>query len=89
MWNLKNKINEPNRNKLIDTENKLRAARWEGFGGLGEEGEGTEDRRTVTQSVPGMWGSAWERSQQLCNNHVWAGRALDSPWWPLCKEWSV
>ena len=54
MWNLKNKINEPNRNKLIDTENKLRAARWEGFGGLGEEGEGTEDRRTVTQSVPGM-----------------------------------
>ena len=54
MWNLKNKINEPNRNKLIDTENKLRAARWEGFGGRGEEGEGTEDRRTVTQSVPGM-----------------------------------
>lgn len=32
MWNLKNKIHERNRKKLIDAENKLMAARWEGVG---------------------------------------------------------
>ena len=30
MWNLKNKINKQGRNKLVDTENKLVAAGWEG-----------------------------------------------------------
>ena len=29
MWSLKNKINGQSRNKLIDTENKSMAARWE------------------------------------------------------------
>ena len=35
MWNLKNKINNnKNGNKLMDTENILRATRWEeGWGG--------------------------------------------------------
>ena len=33
MWNLKNKANEQkNRNRLIDTENKLAVARGTGFG---------------------------------------------------------
>ena len=32
MWNLKNKTNEQNRNRLIDTENKLMIARRMGFG---------------------------------------------------------
>ena len=34
MQNLKNKINEQNINKLIDTENKLMVARWEGGWGM-------------------------------------------------------
>ena len=39
MWNLKNK--QRNRTEiLIDTENKLMVARWEGSEGLGEKGEG-------------------------------------------------
>ena len=30
MWNLEKKRNKQNRNKLIDTENILMVARWEG-----------------------------------------------------------
>ena len=37
MWNLENKQNG---SKLISTENKQMVARWEGFGELGEKGEG-------------------------------------------------
>ena len=32
--------NKENRNKLIDTENPLVFARWEGVGRIGEKGEG-------------------------------------------------
>ena len=37
MWNLseKNKLNKQNRNKLIDTENRLTAVRGEGDWGAG------------------------------------------------------
>ena len=41
MWNLKNKINNNNKNgnKLIDIENILRVTRWEGTWGVGEKGQ--------------------------------------------------
>ena len=32
MWNLKNQINKQNRNRLIDTENRLTVDRGEGVG---------------------------------------------------------
>ena len=35
MWDLKNKINKQDRNKLIDTENRLTAPRADRIGGLG------------------------------------------------------
>ena len=35
----KNKINKQNRNRLIDTENKLKISRWGRMGQLGEKGE--------------------------------------------------
>ena len=35
-----NKINKLNRNRLIDTDNRLTAVRGEGAGGLGGTGEG-------------------------------------------------
>ena len=38
-------MNKPNRNRLIDTEDKLTAARGDRAGELGEEGEGTETCR--------------------------------------------
>ena len=38
MWNLKNKTNK--RERLTDTENRLRAAGWEGAGGWAVEEEG-------------------------------------------------
>ena len=41
MWNLKSKIiNKQNYNRLIDIENRLTVARWEGLGGMGGEDEG-------------------------------------------------
>ena len=43
MWNLKNETDEQtkqNRNRLIDTEEKLVVARGEGSGRMGEIGEG-------------------------------------------------
>ena len=40
MWNLKNKINNKNKNYLIDTENILRATRWEGEGGQWKRSKG-------------------------------------------------
>ena len=39
MWNLRDKINKQNKNKLTDTENKLMAARWEGDMGWWKKGE--------------------------------------------------
>ena len=35
MWNLKIKINKQNRSKFVDTENKLKVARWEQGWGTG------------------------------------------------------
>ena len=43
MWNLKNKANEQiqqNRNRVIETENKLAVARGEGVKGIKEIGKG-------------------------------------------------
>ena len=43
MWNLKDKINKQtkqNRNRLVDTENKLVVVRRQAGWDLGEEGEG-------------------------------------------------
>ena len=43
MWNLKNKINKQNINRLKDTENRLMVARGKGgLEELGEKGEGTK-----------------------------------------------
>ena len=40
MWNLKNKINKQNRNKITDTVNILMIDRWKvGVGGIGEKEE--------------------------------------------------
>ena len=46
-WNLKNKINKQNRNRLIDAENKLRVAWWEEVRGLGEKDEGIKKYKLV------------------------------------------
>ena len=42
MCNLKNKTNKQNRNRLIDTKNNLRVARWEGGEELSEKGKGVK-----------------------------------------------
>ena len=47
MWNLKNKTKQ-NKNKLIDTENRLLVTRREGGWGEGEMGEGDK-----------MYGDGW------------------------------
>ena len=44
MWDLMNKINKQNRNRLIDTENRLTAVRGEGVGGLGEKVKGLSQK---------------------------------------------
>ena len=44
VWNLKSKINEKNKNRLIDTENRLTALRGEGGWELGEIGEGIKQK---------------------------------------------
>ena len=48
MWNLK-KINKQNRNRHIDTEDKLMVAIWEGDWGLGEKGERIKYKLVVTK----------------------------------------
>ena len=40
MWNLKNKIKEKIKQKLMDTEDELIVARWEESGGLVKKVEG-------------------------------------------------
>ena len=47
MWNLKNKINKQNRNRLVDSEKRLTAERGEGCLGLCEKGEGIEQYKLV------------------------------------------
>ena len=42
-----NKINKQNRNRFIDTENRLTAVRREEGWGLGEKGEGTKQRKKI------------------------------------------
>ena len=51
MWNLRNKINEQtNRNRLIDTDNKLIVSRREGVGRVDQKGEGIKKYKlTVTK----------------------------------------
>ena len=62
--------NKQNRNRLIATENRLRAARRSGVGSLGEKGEGikqkyikklrdTENNRAITRRK-GAWGEVEE-----------------------------
>ena len=43
-----------NRNSLIDTENILTVARWEGIGGDGEKGKGIKKYKLVVTEQP--WG---------------------------------
>ena len=40
-------MNKQNRNRLIDTENILTVARWEGGWGMGEKGEEIRKYRLV------------------------------------------
>lgn len=47
MWNLKNKMNKHNRNRLIDTKNILTVPRWEGIG------------RKWVKMVKGLIGTDW------------------------------
>ena len=47
MWNLKNKVHRQNRNKPMDTENRLKVADWRRCGGLGEKGEGIKKHKLV------------------------------------------
>ena len=49
MWNLKNRINNNNKsgNKLTDTENILRATRWEGSWRDGKNAEGIKMYKCV------------------------------------------
>ena len=54
MRNRKNKINKQNRNRSIDTENRLMVARGEGRWELGGKAEGTEEYRLVVTEQ--SWG---------------------------------
>ena len=47
MWNLKNKINKQNGNRVVDTENRLRLARGEQFWGATVKGHWLEKYRVV------------------------------------------
>ena len=40
-------MNKQNRNRLINTENILMVARWEGVAGMGEKGKGAEKYKLV------------------------------------------
>ena len=54
MWNLKNKTNEqrkPNRNRLIDAENKLVVTRGEGPAVLGKIGEEGQEVQTSSYKI--------------------------------------
>ena len=51
MWNLKTKINNQKRNKLIDPEDRLMVAKWDGVGRPGEKDEGIKKHKFV---VTGM-----------------------------------
>ena len=42
-----NKINKQNRNRLMDTENRLTAVKGEGVGGHGEKGKGIKHTQTT------------------------------------------
>ena len=52
MWNLQNKINEENGNRLIGTESRLVVARGEGVMGQGDKGEGMEKHRLAVTEQP-------------------------------------
>lgn len=69
---LKNKINTPNRNKLIDNENKLITVRWEAGRAMGEKGEGMKKYKlpVITKSR-GCEAQHREYGQRYCNNYSW------------------
>ena len=50
MWNLKNNINKQNKNRLIDTVNRLMVPEGRGLGRLGAKGEGIERYRQLQNS---------------------------------------
>ena len=45
-----NKINQQNRNKLIDTENRLKAVRGQGVGWLGQKLKGIKQKTPLTDT---------------------------------------
>ena len=47
MWNLKNKMNKQNRNRLIDTEINSRLPDMMGVGGMSEKGRGIKKYKLV------------------------------------------
>ena len=58
--NLKNKINKnQNRNRVIDTENVLMVARWEGCWEMGKKGEGIRGQIDCYRIVMGVYRTAW------------------------------
>ena len=46
-----NKQNKQNRNRLIDTENRLTAVRGRGVGKMGGKGEGIKEKTSQTQTI--------------------------------------
>ena len=65
-------MNEQSRNRLIDTENRLRIAGGRGVGELGEKGEGFQKyKMVVTKQSQGCKVQHREDSQWYCNNDVW------------------
>ena len=45
MWSLMNQINRQNRNRLIDTGNRLTAVRGERGWGVGDKGKGIKKKK--------------------------------------------
>ena len=63
MWNLKNKISNENRNRLMDTENRLMVDRGGGDGELGEKGEGIKKYKSVVTEQS----QRWKRQHRECS----------------------
>ena len=61
MWNLMNKINKQNRNRLTNTQNRLTAVRREGGYGLSEKGEGIKQHKLVAAEQPHR--SSWQHGE--------------------------
>ena len=61
--NFKNKINKQNRTGVIDTENTLTAARWEGVGRLGGKGERIKKYKLVVTEQ--SWGCKVQQREHM------------------------